>query len=173
MLKKFARGLIKPFVTNPKNREKALDKLIKTPNIEEFFKNTIDGIWAKDKQFILTAIETKSPSVLKYASDELKADQEVVLAAVKQDGSLLNHASKKLQEDIEFIKILIEKSFNPACCIIIFKTWKGNKEIVLAAALDRFEFWDASTYKQLFEDFSADAFSNLAQEVMAGIKNQD
>ncbi|MEY3115108.1 MAG: hypothetical protein RL423_1329, partial [Bacteroidota bacterium] len=24
-----------------------------------------------------------------------------------------------------------------------------------------------------FEDFSADAFSNLAQEVMAGIKNQD
>jgi len=48
-----------------------------------------------------------------------------------------------------------------------------GKEIVLAAALDRFEIWDANTYKQLFENFSADAFSNLAQEVMAGIKNQD
>ena len=48
-----------------------------------------------------------------------------------------------------------------------------GKEIVLAAALDRFEIWDASKYKQLFEDFSADAFSDLAQEVMAGIKNQD
>ena len=48
-----------------------------------------------------------------------------------------------------------------------------GKEIVLAAALDRFEIWDASKYKQLFEDFSADAFSNLAQEVMAGIKKQD
>ena len=48
-----------------------------------------------------------------------------------------------------------------------------GKEIVLAAALDRFEIWDASKYKQLFEDFSADEFSNLAQEVMAGIKNQD
>lgn len=48
-----------------------------------------------------------------------------------------------------------------------------GKEIVLAAALDRFEIWDANKYKQLFEDFSADAFSNLAQEVMAGIKNQD
>jgi MraZ protein len=47
-----------------------------------------------------------------------------------------------------------------------------GKEIVLAAALDRFEIWDASKYKQLFEDFSADAFSNLAQEVMAGIKTQ-
>ncbi len=48
-----------------------------------------------------------------------------------------------------------------------------GKEIVLAAALDRFEIWDASKYKQLFEDFSADEFSNLAQEVMAGIKKQD
>ncbi len=48
-----------------------------------------------------------------------------------------------------------------------------GKEIVLAAALDRFEIWDASKYKQLFENFSADEFSNLAQEVMAGIKKQD
>ena len=48
-----------------------------------------------------------------------------------------------------------------------------GKEIVLAAALDRFEIWDASKYKQLFEDFSADEFSNLAHEVMAGIKKQD
>jgi MraZ protein len=33
--------------------------------------------------------------------------------------------------------------------------------------LDRFEIWDASKYNQLFEDFSSDAFSSLAQEVMA------
>ena len=42
-----------------------------------------------------------------------------------------------------------------------------GKDIVLAAALDRFEIWDAAKYNQLFEDFSSDAFSNLAQEVMA------
>lgn len=48
-----------------------------------------------------------------------------------------------------------------------------GKEIVLAAALDRFEIWDASKYKQLFEDFSADEFSNLAQEVMSGIHKKD
>lgn len=40
------------------------------------------------------------------------------------------------------------------------------KDIVLAAALDRFEIWDASKYKQLFEDFSPEAFSELAHEVM-------
>ena len=43
-----------------------------------------------------------------------------------------------------------------------------SKDIVLAAALDRFEIWDAGKYKQLFEDFSPEAFSSLAQEVMAG-----
>ena len=42
-----------------------------------------------------------------------------------------------------------------------------GKDIVLAAALDRFEIWDASKYKKLFEDFSPEAFSSLAQEVMA------
>lgn len=44
------------------------------------------------------------------------------------------------------------------------------KDIVLAAALDRFEIWDAGKYKQLFEDFSPEAFSSLAQEVMAEVK---
>lgn len=43
-----------------------------------------------------------------------------------------------------------------------------GKDIILAAALDRFEIWDAGKYKQLFEDFSPDAFSDLAKEVMAG-----
>lgn len=43
-----------------------------------------------------------------------------------------------------------------------------GKDIILAAALDRFEIWDAGKYKQLFENFSPDAFSNLAKEVMLG-----
>ncbi len=41
-----------------------------------------------------------------------------------------------------------------------------GKDIVVTAALDRFEIWDASKYKQLFEDFSPEAFSSLAEEVM-------
>jgi len=43
-----------------------------------------------------------------------------------------------------------------------------GKDIVLAAAIDRFEIWDAEKYKQLFDDFSSDAFSDLAKEVMTG-----
>lgn len=41
-----------------------------------------------------------------------------------------------------------------------------DKDIVLVADLDKINIWDASKYKQFFEDFSAEAFSNLAAEVM-------
>jgi len=47
-----------------------------------------------------------------------------------------------------------------------------GKDIILAAALDRFEIWDAGKYKQVFEDFSPEAFSDLAKEVMGGMGNQ-
>lgn len=44
-----------------------------------------------------------------------------------------------------------------------------GKDIVLATAFDRFEIWDSSKYKQLFEDFSPEAFSDLAKEVMKDV----
>jgi len=47
-----------------------------------------------------------------------------------------------------------------------------GKDIVLAAAMDRFEIWDAGKYKQLFEDFSPEDFSRLAEEVMKGTETK-
>jgi MraZ protein len=46
-----------------------------------------------------------------------------------------------------------------------------QKDIVLAAAIDRFEIWDAVKYKQLFEDFSPEDFSNLAKDVMGRLED--
>ena len=43
-----------------------------------------------------------------------------------------------------------------------------NKDIVLASNVDKINIWDAGKYKQFFEEFSSDAFSNLAKDVMAG-----
>jgi len=48
-----------------------------------------------------------------------------------------------------------------------------TKDIVVAAAIDRFEIWDATKYKLLFEDFSSEAFSNLAHEVMSGVNKTE
>lgn len=41
-----------------------------------------------------------------------------------------------------------------------------NKDIILVAALDKIEIWDSVKYKKFFEDFSPEAFSALAAEVM-------
>lgn len=42
-----------------------------------------------------------------------------------------------------------------------------QKDIVLVAALNKIEIWDSNKYKQLFDSFSPEAFSNLAKDVMA------
>lgn len=42
-----------------------------------------------------------------------------------------------------------------------------EKDIVLVAAINKIEIWDKSKYQQLFESFSPESFSQLAQEVMA------
>jgi MraZ protein len=42
-----------------------------------------------------------------------------------------------------------------------------DKDIVLVAAVTKLEIWDKGTYKQLFESFSPDEFSELAAQVMA------
>jgi MraZ protein len=42
-----------------------------------------------------------------------------------------------------------------------------EKDIVLVAAINKLEIWDSNKYKkQLFESFSQEAFSGLANEVM-------
>ena len=43
-----------------------------------------------------------------------------------------------------------------------------EKEIVLVSAIDKFEIWDKTKYKEFFETFSPEAFSDLAKEVMTG-----
>lgn len=40
------------------------------------------------------------------------------------------------------------------------------KDIVLVSAVNKIEIWEKSKYKQLFESFSPEAFSKLADEVM-------
>ena len=46
-----------------------------------------------------------------------------------------------------------------------------QKDIILVAAVNKIEIWDSIKYKQLFDSFSTDAFSNLASEVM--VKKDD
>ena len=44
-----------------------------------------------------------------------------------------------------------------------------GKDILLASDIDKIKIWDSIKYKKLFEEFSSDAFSSLASEVMGSI----
>ena len=41
-----------------------------------------------------------------------------------------------------------------------------EKDIVVVSAIDKIEIWDRKTYKELFEQFSSEEFSGLANMVM-------
>lgn len=41
-----------------------------------------------------------------------------------------------------------------------------KKDIVLVAAVDKIEIWDKEKYNELFESFTSESFSRLADEVM-------
>jgi len=43
-----------------------------------------------------------------------------------------------------------------------------QKDIVLVSAVNKIEIWDSKKYHQLFDSYSAEDFSNLAKDVMAG-----
>jgi MraZ protein len=44
-----------------------------------------------------------------------------------------------------------------------------GKDILLASDIDKIKIWDSGKYKKLFEEFSSDAFANLASEVMGNV----
>ena len=46
-----------------------------------------------------------------------------------------------------------------------------QKDIVLVAAVNKIEIWDSNKYKQLFDSYSPEAFSDLAKDVMAKENN--
>ncbi len=47
-----------------------------------------------------------------------------------------------------------------------------DKEIVLAAAVNKIEIWDKKRYQQFFESYSPESFSELASQVM-GATNEE
>ena len=62
-----------------------------------------------DREFVLAAVQWNGYA-LQDASAELQADREVVLAAVRQDGLALQHAFAKLRADREIVLAAVEQN---------------------------------------------------------------
>ncbi|MDA9896791.1 DUF4116 domain-containing protein, partial [Gammaproteobacteria bacterium] len=82
-----------------------------------------------DKEVVLAAVQ-QNVSALQYADKKLQADKEVVLAAVKQDGFALDNADKKLQADKEVVIAAVQE--NVSALQFADKKLLADKEVVLA-----------------------------------------
>lgn len=75
----------------------------------------------------------KNPTALKYASDDLRNDREMVTCAVKNSPRAIRCASKSLQKDATFIKNLFERG--EGCEKVLFfcsKRFSKNKKFLKA-----------------------------------------
>ena len=64
-----------------------------------------------DREVVLAAV-SRWPGALRYAHDSLRADRSIVIAAVSKDGHCLMDAHATLRADFEVVKIAVSENGN-------------------------------------------------------------
>lgn len=88
-----------------------------------------------DRNIVLAAVKIKGQS-LQYTSDELRNDKEIALTAVKQNSKALNFISPNLWDDENFVfGVLKYDDSDPSTSLLnnASDKVKGNKDVVLKA----------------------------------------
>ena len=115
-------------------------------------------------------LAVKVGNVLKHASEELRDDKEVVLAAVKQDGNAFEYTSEELKKDKEIFDTakealiasgFIEPELTP-------KEFLADKELVLAMLQDSYVYAEILEYV-----FAEDSLKSDRDVVMAAVQTHD
>ncbi len=83
-----------------------------------------------DKDIVLAAV-TQNGETLKFAAEEHKADREIVLAAVTQNGFALLYAATDLKADREIVLVAVTQ--NRRALLSAATELRADREIVLAA----------------------------------------
>jgi len=87
--------------------------------------------WCMDDRDIVEAAVRQKGDLLEEASDRCRNDREIVLAAVNQSGMALRHASKTCQNDREIVLVAVKRS--GMALRHAAKICQNDREIVLAA----------------------------------------
>jgi hypothetical protein len=96
-------------------QKQCLEEGFSLEDFDEEYQGGVDGkvAWMKDKNFLSEAIKVDA-HVLKHASEELRADGELVLAAIKKDWTAIAFADEKLQCDPEVLSTKVISYFKGA-----------------------------------------------------------
>lgn len=88
----------------------------------------------RDNEFVVMAAIRKNDYLFRYASERLRKDKEFVMMAVRESGFVLDGASSSLREDEAFIMAAVK--VNGAALQGASEDLQDNKRIVLAAVAD-------------------------------------
>lgn len=83
-----------------------------------------------DREILLAAVK-QNCAALKYASQELKGDREILLAAVKQEGMAIVFASQELKGDREIVLAAVKQ--DDVAFLYASHKLQADREFVLAA----------------------------------------
>jgi hypothetical protein len=83
-----------------------------------------------DSEIIMAAV-TQHYSALKYASNELKQNKQLVMFAIQQHGRALRYASEELRKDREVVMAAVQK--NDVALEYASKNLRNDKDIVMVA----------------------------------------
>ena len=97
-------------------------------NMKNFLKYTSDEV--KDNYEMVMAAVSSSGSCLKWASKQLQNNKKIVMAAVSNHGSALEYASDNLQNDKEIVIEALDKKCNFK---LISSRFRDDAEVVTAA----------------------------------------
>jgi len=107
--------------------------------IRDFIRNSgvADEKILDDKEILLKALEVDRNFSIEYVSEELKADKEFVLEAIKRRPNSIKYASEKLRTNREFILEAVRQT--PIVMNLVIETFKDDREIAIEA-LRRWKF---------------------------------
>jgi hypothetical protein len=118
--------------------------------------------FANDKEFML-ALLAYNGTYLQHASEELKADKEVIMAALQSGYSLpYEHVSDALKTDKDFLLEIV--SLDAYCLEFFSEELKQDEQIVLAAAKNSGD---------VALEFGADKFKKNKNIITEAVKSSD
>jgi hypothetical protein len=110
--------------------------MLKSINLSYYSLNFASKNLKNDKEFILKAIKQSTGKILQYSGEKMKQDKEVVIEAVKSHSCSLKFASEELKNDIDVVMALLstKKDFDLDDPFkFVGKKFKGDREIALKA----------------------------------------
>ncbi|MBR3162320.1 MAG: DUF4116 domain-containing protein [Bacilli bacterium] len=113
-----------------RNKEDKIKFIIKISKMNNFNDNN-NNLLIKDKEVIIEAVK-ENGSALQYASTELKEDKGIVLVAVNQYPGAIKYADKKLCKDEELLSIVLTEKYGRGLKYLT-PDLKKDKNIVLKA----------------------------------------